>query len=148
MPRLKGVHAAFAEQGRVEPLASEAVVQAGFREPLVGFCDLFGQAGARLGLEAVMPSAHILVEIFSGSVAGKTQPSVLDENKWLSGPQMGSGPAPGPRRRCGDGEQLCPRPGPRRTASERPIASSANPLHAPPQRLAWLRGARVRRRRR
>src|SRR5208337_4094507 len=37
-------------------------------------CILFGQAGAHLGLEAVMPSAHILVEIFSDSVAGRRSP--------------------------------------------------------------------------
>src|SRR5208283_5289153 len=97
MPRLKGVHAAFAEQGRVEPLASEAVVQAGFREPLVGFCDLFGQAGARLGLEAVMPSAHILVEIFSGSVAGRRSPQSSMRTsgsaalKWVAVPRLDRG---------------------------------------------------------
>src|SRR5271157_6300207 len=77
--------------------ASEAVVQAGFREPPVGFRDLFGQAGASLGLEAVMPSAHILVEIFSGSVAGRRSPQSSMRTsgsaalKWVAVPRLDRG---------------------------------------------------------
>src|SRR5208283_2185986 len=53
----------FCRAGASRATGNEAVVQAGFWEPLVGFSELIGQAVARLGLEAVMPSAHILGDI-------------------------------------------------------------------------------------
>ena len=62
VPGVMDIDAALAEKPRVERLATEAGLRVGLGQRLVGFGDLPGQAGAGLGLDAVVPAVDRAAE--------------------------------------------------------------------------------------